>query len=180
MHQDFAKKLRPQKSTSIARSTQSKRPFSFITFFTGLITGVFLTFLATLLNQEPSSIDKVMPIAEPKKIVEEMQWGFYEMFPKSVVPIIEEYTENGVVKEFDNSTWEIQAGSFKDSLDADERRANLILIGLDPGIRKVRVAGQHWHRVVVGPFETQLERNRAQDKLAQADISHIPIKISPN
>ena len=180
MHQDFAKKQRPKKSNRSPRSTQDQRPFSLITFLTGVLTGGFLTFFAALLNQEPSPINEQKPIAEPKKIVEEMQWDFYEIFPKSVVPIVEEYTDTGRKKVLENSMWEIQVGSFKDPQDADERRATLILIGLNPVIRKVRVAGQQWHRVVVGPFESQLERNRAQDKLAQAEISSIPIKISPN
>ena len=50
-------------------------------------------------------------------------------------------------------------------------------MGLDVSIEEVKVAGDDWHRVMVGPFDSQLERNRAQNKLAQAEIPTISIKI---
>ena len=76
----------------------------------------------------------------------------------------------------------IQGGSYrlvlsKTPIDADERRATLILLGLDVGIQEVKVTGDTWHRVIAGPFDSKLQLNRAQDKLAQAEISSIPMKI---
>jgi cell division protein FtsN len=115
--------------------------------------------------------------AEPQASVEEMQWGFYDIFPRLVVPIVEEYTENGKKVIDDGSRWTLQAGSFKEAIDADQRRATLILMGLDVSIKEVKVAGANWQRIIVGPFDSQLERNRAQNKLAQAEIPTISIKI---
>ena len=182
MTQDFAKKHRPKKpgpdSPPIAAR---KRTFSVATFLTGFLAGAFITFLAALWYLKPAGnvreTDEGTPKAEPQAKIEEMQWDFYEIFPKSVVPIVEEYTKTGKKVIVDNSRWVLQAGSFKDPMDADERRATLILLGLNVGIREVKVTGDTWHRVIVGPFDSQLERNRAQDKLAQAEISSIPMKI---
>ena len=73
--------------------------------------------------------------------------------------------------------WVLQAGSFSDAKDADELRASLILMGLEASITRVEVAGKDWHRVIVGPLESDLDRNRAQDRLAQAQIKAIPIRL---
>ncbi len=182
MTQDFAKKHRSKKSAPGSPPVGVRGPtFSLATFLTGFLSGTFITFLAALWYLKPAgdmqSMDAGKPRAEPQAKVQEMQWDFFEIFPKSVVPIVEEYTKSGKKVIVDNSRWVLQAGSFKDPIDADERRATLILMGLDVSIREVKVTGDTWHRVVVGPFDAKLELNRAQDKLAQAEIPSIPMKI---
>ena len=106
-----------------------------------------------------------------------MQWDFYEIFPKTEVPVVEEYTESGDKIVVENFRWILQAGSFQDPNDADEQRASLILLGLDVQTQSVKVSGDKWYRVIVGPFDSELERNRAQDKLAQAEIPSMAAKI---
>ena len=187
MTQDFAKK-RPRKESSrdsAPRKTQG-RTFYLATFVTGFLGGAFITFLAALWYLKPAgdilvttggTLDRGTPKAESPAKAEEMHWTFYEIFPKSVVPVVQDYTNMGEKVVVDHSKWALQAGSFIDVLDADERRANLILLGLDASIRKVKVTGTTWHRVIVGPFDTQLARNRALDKLAQAEIPSLSMKI---
>lgn len=183
MTQDFAKKHRSKEPTpdSPPIAARVRTSFSLATFLTGFVSGAFITFLAALWYLKPAGdilpADGGKPRAEPQAKVEEMQWDFYEIFPKSVVPVVEEYTKSGQKIVVDNSRWVLQAGSFKDPIDADERRATLILLGLDVGIREVKLTGDTWHRVIVGPFDSKLELNRAQDKLAQAEVSSIPLKI---
>ena len=46
----------------------------------------------------------------------------------------------------------IQAGSFADKRDAETRRAELILLGMEPDIDKVRLPnGRTTYRVEIGP-----------------------------
>ena len=181
MTQDFAKKSRSKVSSRATPLSAGKRPFSLATFLTGLMAGAFITFLAALWYLKPAGSilanHQEKPKAETQAKAEEMEWDFYEIFPKLVVPIVQEYTENGKKAIIDRSRWILQAGSFQDSIDADQRRATLILMGLDASIQEVNVAGANWHRVIVGPLDSQLERNRAQNKLAQVEISTIYIKI---
>jgi cell division protein FtsN len=182
MTQDFAKK---NPSTESAHNSPlhaaRERTFSLATFVTGFLGGAFITFLTALGYMKPAedilATDQGKPTAEPQARVEEMQWHFYDIFPELVVPIVEKYTETGEKAVVDGSMWTLQAGSFKDSIDADQRRATLILMGLDVSIQKVEVAGANWYRIMVGPFDSQLKRNRAQNKLAQAEIAAISIKI---
>ena len=182
MTQDFAKKRPPKKSTRDSPPGAARaRTFSLATFVTGFLVGAFITFLIALFYLKPSggilASDGGKPTAEPQAEDDGMQWDFYEIFPKSVVPVVEEYTKTGAKVIVDNSRWILQAGSFQDSMDANQRRAALILMGLDVSIHEVNVAGANWHRVMVGPFDSQLERNRAQNKLAQVEIAAISIKI---
>ena len=182
MTQDFAKKRRSKESARNSLPPAAReRTFSLATFVTGFLGGAFITFLATLWYLKPAGDtlepDEWSPKAETQASVEEMEWGFYEIFPKLVVPIVQEYTENSKETRDDSLKWILQAGSFKDSIDADQRRATLILMGLDVSIQEVKVAGDSWHRIMVGPFDSQLERNRAHNKLAQAAIATISIKI---
>ena len=148
---------------------------------TGFTFGAFLTFLAMLWYFIPAGIEPgqalVKPVPEPNQAVEEMQWDFYEIFPKSVVPVVEEYNEAGEKVVLDNHAWVLQAGSFQNADDADQLRAELILMGLDAVTMEIEVKGVDWHRVIVGPFDEELERNRAQDTLAQSQIESIALKI---
>jgi cell division protein FtsN len=178
MTQDFAKKRPPKESTRDSPPSEARaRTFSLATFVTGFLIGTFITFLIVLYYLKPSegilTTDGGKPAAEPQANDDGMEWDFYEIFPKSVVPVVEEYTETGKKVIVDNSRWVLQAGSFKNAIDADERRATLILMGLDVSIQKVKVDGASRHRIIVGPFDSVLERSRAQDKLAQAEISSI-------
>ena len=185
MTQDFAKKRPSKESTRNSPSSATRvRSFSFATFFTGFLLGAFINFLIALYYQKPSEDILVTngekPKAEPQIKDDGMQWDFYEIFPKTVVPVVPvvgEYTKTGEKVTVDNSRWILQAGSFKTAIDADERRATLILMGLDVSIQEVKVEGASWHRIIVGPFDSLLERNRAQNKLAQAEITSIPMKI---
>ena len=153
-----------------------------IIFFAGFVLGIFICCLAWLwhLVPEPESMIKINegPVAQPKvEADDEMRYDFYEIFPKSVVPIVEEYgkTDDKVI--VDQFSWALQAGSFKSPTEANQMRAELILLGLNAKIVTAEVAEQKQHRVIVGPFDNELQRNRAQDKLAQAQITSLPIKV---
>lgn len=177
MTQDFAKQHRSQPAAPSA--TQRSR---LSVFLGGFVSGCFATFLLTLWLYLPSSPDPIKepspkPTTQTAETSDEIQWDFYEIFPKSVVPIVEEYNDDGEKVVVTPHAWVLQAGSFKDPSDADEQRASLILMGLDVTVSPTEVAGNTWHRVIVGPFETDLALNRAKDKLAQAQVKSLPLKI---
>ncbi len=177
MTQDFAKKPRSRNEAPPPAVNHSWR-----WFLGGFVSGAFVAFLCALWLLVPSasapdSAEVPKPDTAKDSVVEEMQWDFYEIFPTTEVPVVEEYTESGTKVAVENFRWILQAGSFKDPDDADERRATLILLGLDVQTQSVKVSGDTWYRVIVGPFDSTLERNRAQDKLAQAEIQSIPVKI---
>lgn len=155
-------------------------------FVTGFTSGLFLAFLIYLWKFVPGDpqADQIanLPKAEDLvsgKAVQEMQWDFYEIFPKSEVPVVEEYGPDGdkmVIEE--PSAWLLQAGSFREREDANRRRAELILLGLEVFVKEVEIDGKRRHRVLVGPLDTRLALNRAQDKLADAQVESIALRVS--
>ena len=172
MTQDFAKRH------SKVNGRNAYLP-GWVWFFTGLVAGIFVSFLVYLwkfVPPDPVTADiRELPKAEPNQVVEEMQYRFYDLFPNYEVPIVEEYNTEG--KRIESFSYLLQAGSFRNPNDADELRGQLIPLGLDVFLKEIKVDGTSWHRVMVGPFDTDLTLNRAQDKLAEAEIESIPLKV---
>jgi cell division protein FtsN len=73
----------------------------------------------------------------------------------------------------------LQTDSFQNHSDADRRRAELILMGMDTNIQTTTLAnGQTWHRVIVGPFIGKQALHKAQKQLAQLNINAAIRKIN--
>ncbi|MCG8313371.1 MAG: SPOR domain-containing protein [Pseudomonadales bacterium] len=72
----------------------------------------------------------------------------------------------------------IQTGSFQNIQDADRRRAQLLLLGLEVKTEKVEVRpGQIFHRVQVGPFSNSMALKKAKQTLDENDIEHIVLTL---
>ncbi len=182
MPQDFAKR---HNKSAPSRGARGKRPTSgWVWFGTGLITGLFSAFLIYLWQTTPSKPDLTHNADSPAtstsstpKPNEKMQWDFYEIFPKSEVPIVEEYGQDGEkVRTAEVQTYILQVGSFRSSADADKMRAELILLGLDVFIKVIEKDGQTWHRVLVGPINGTRELTRSRNVLAEASIEALTLR----
>lgn len=64
----------------------------------------------------------------------------------------------------------LQTGSFRRFEQADELKAQLAFMGLQARIEEVRVGGQEFHRVFVGPFTTEAQLRRTEEQLRNANI----------
>jgi len=72
----------------------------------------------------------------------------------------------------------LQAGSFSRSSDAERRRAELGLQGLNARIQPVELdSGATTHRVMVGPYSNVDNMHQAKEKLAQAGIDTLAIRV---
>ena len=68
----------------------------------------------------------------------------------------------------------IQVGSFKQLADAEALRAGLILDGHEAQTTEVTLADHaHWFRVLVGPFPTRRETQRAMTLLREQNITSL-------
>ena len=67
--------------------------------------------------------------------------------------------------------WHIQAASFRNKADADTLRARLLLENLPVTTSISQANGSQWHRVVLGPFDRQVDANRAMTRLREQGIS---------
>lgn len=67
----------------------------------------------------------------------------------------------------------LQAASFRQQKEANAMRAKLLLLDFPCSIELVEKDGETWHRVIVGPFERQVDLDRAMTRLREQNISAI-------
>ena len=71
----------------------------------------------------------------------------------------------------------LQAGSFKSFADADRRKAQLALIGIEAKIQKVSIDENTFHRVRIGPVYDAGSAKEMQRRLSQEDIEALVIRL---
>jgi len=85
-------------------------------------------------------------------------------------PVIEQSTKQQV--------FILQAGSFRRYADADQRKANLALLGIQSRIQKVVIKdNQVWHRVHVGPYGDVAQINEMRALLHSKKIDTLLMRI---
>ena len=71
----------------------------------------------------------------------------------------------------------LQAGSFSTHADADRRRAELALHGIESHIQRVKLNDRDYHRVYIGPTEDLDELNMLRSRLRAAQIDVFRIRL---
>lgn len=117
------------------------------------------------------------PVSEPPP----QRFDFYDMLPNFEVIIPERETdvstdtaEKAVVQP---GTYVLQAGSFTTYADADRRRAQLALQGIESTIQRVTIDDKTYHRVRIGPIDDLNRLNVLRTRLRQADIDVLRIRL---
>lgn len=119
------------------------------------------------------------PVAqEPKK----SRFDFYEMLPSFEVEVTEEEADASPGSPAPQAVVEpgvymLQAGSFSRYADADRRRAELALQGIESSIQKVTIDSKTFHRVRIGPIENLDELNVVRSRLRAAKIDVLRIRL---
>ena len=121
----------------------------------------------------------VEPEAAPEK---EKRFTFYDVLPNfemvipDKAPDIEADVQPQAVVE--PGVYVLQAGSFSTNEDADRRRAELGLQGIESHIQRVKVNDRNYHRVYIGPTEDLDELNMLRSRLRAAQIDVLRIRLS--
>ena len=103
---------------------------------------------------------------------EDPEFQFYEMLPESEVmtPDTEAYEPEPNMSEQDRE-YILQAGSFRTRQDAERQRAQVGFQGLRAQIQEVSIDKDNtWYRVMVGPYASRSEMNKAVDRLVSINI----------
>jgi cell division protein FtsN len=118
---------------------------------------------------------------EPAK-KEEKRFTFYDILPNFEVVTPEEEpataadtTPQAIVEP---GVYVLQAGSFSTHNDADRRRAELALHGIESHIQRVKVNDRNYHRVYIGPTDDLDELNMLRSRLRAAQIDVLRIRLS--
>jgi len=157
---------------------QGSTKLGFVTgVFVGLIsaTGAFL--LWPKVSAPEPYLEEVSQLGEEtsQRTNETIDWSFYDLFPKAEVATVGGYQQPMVMTADSTVIYYLQVGSFPTTSDADLRRAELLLLGLSPSVEKKQIDQTTWHRIMLGPFESQVELNRAQALLAANEFESMPL-----
>ncbi len=124
---------------------------------------------------------ETMPVPETDAEPEEPRFEFYELLPNMEVIVPEEEYEveadtapQAVVEP---GTYVLQAGSFTALGDAERRRAELGLQGIQSYIQRVTIEDKTYHRVRIGPIDDLDELNMLRSRLRAARIDVLRIRL---
>lgn len=107
----------------------------------------------------------------------ERRFTFYEMLLKSEVVVDDEETGSSEpVAVVEPGTYALQVGSFSTETDADRRRAELALQGIESNIQKASVSNRIYYRVRIGPTDDLDELNLLRSRLRAAKIDAMIVR----
>jgi len=170
------------------RRRQRNGPFSGWTgLVVGLLAGLGVGIGAYLLSREgeepapappppPASSRESEGPAEP-----ETRYDFYEMLPNFEVVVPEK--ERDVKRDAPSTevqkqgAYVLQVGSYKDFKEADRVRAQLALQGIESKVQRVSVDADTWHRVRVGPITDLRQLNNVRERLREAEMDVLVIRV---
>ncbi len=182
MTHDFAKKQQPKKkpSTSNKKAAPKSQVPGWVWLFTGIVTGLFISFLAHLagVTPEPAPEQLKAKVEEAKSEAKKSittKFDFYTLLPEREV-IVPTEEENIPAAQREKIIYILQAGSFKQAEDADRLRARLILMGLEARVEQVATGNGTWHRVQVGPFHERSSLSKARGILINEGIDTLLLK----
>ncbi len=202
----MAAKRKKRRSTS-TRSTRKRRPkpspdvSPVVAMLFGLAVGLSVAFAIYVKGRQPEPVATTAPPAslqssidpidhngenaeatEPAEESAEKRFTFYDILPNFEVvtpdkePDIARDAEPQAIVE--PGVYVLQAGSFSTNGDADRRRAELALHGIESHIQRVKVNDRNYHRVYIGPTEDLDELNLLRSRLRVAKIDVFRIRLS--
>ena len=140
---------------------------------------------ASLQDAINSNLDinsEAAPEPEPPVASKDKRFTFYDILPN-----VEILTDDSAARPAADTTpraveepgvYLLQAGSFSTHADADRRRAELALQGIESNIQRVKVNDRDYHRVYIGPTNDLDELNMLRSRLRNAKIDVLRIRVS--
>ena len=193
MGQDFAKRKQGKSTRKApARKTQAQRRSGegqsrgkgLRLYVAGVLTGVFLSFigyLGTLPDPAVSATETGTP-EQPEVVIQRPRFDFYTNLTQESIDEVQDQVEPAAdVRKPPTATelpepYLLQAGSFRQPDDAERRRAQLLLLGLEPVIEEISSSNGIWFRVYLGPFESRELMIRARGLTTNQNIETLLLK----
>lgn len=169
-----------RKSSRGASRQQSREPSGgrMNAYLAGVASGLFLAFLVYLASLPPQAgpQDGAAPEAAKRPRTPSPEFEFFEVLPSQEITVEVDPADLPKPRNADSKRYLLQAGSFRQADDADRRRGELLLLGLDPRVESTEGDTGRWFRVVIGPFESRSAMSRARSLTAQQDIDTLLIQ----
>lgn len=120
-------------------------------------------------EKKPETAEQVEP--------EEPRYDFYTILPQAetVVPDyeIKSRVREQLVGKTKSAKYVMQAGSFRESSEAERHKAKLALLGIEARVEKAKVGNVIWHRVKIGPYDSPSSVSTIKDLLQKNGIGVI-------
>lgn len=137
--------------------------------------------MSTSLAPEMQAAEELAAESAPVEDPPEERFTFYDMLPNFEVIIPEEEPDvsqdSKIEAVQEPGLYVLQAGSFTELADADRRRVELALQGIESRIQRVAIDDKTYHRVRIGPLTDLDELNRVRSQLRQANIDVLRIRL---
>ena len=195
----MAQRKRRRKSRASSRRKQQEYP-GWLWMLFGLALGLSVAFAvyvkdrrpaptvasapsqpASLQNTLENTREDEVAAAQPASEEAESRFTFYDMLPNFEVIIPEEEPDVTLDAEaravVEPGLYVLQAGSFTLHADADRRRAELALHGIESQIQRVMIDDKTYHRVRIGPTDDLDELNLLRSRLRAAQIDVLRIRL---
>lgn len=187
-----------RKRRRVSRARKSEYP-PFVWMLFGLAIGLSVAFAVYVKGKEPVAVsgndlpqpaslqnaiddnDETATAGEIEKKPVDKRFTFYDILPNFEVvtpdaaPEVEADFAPQAVQE--PGVYVLQAGSFSTVRDADRRRAELALHGIESHIQRVKVNDRNYHRVYIGPTDDLDELNMLRSRLRAAQIDVLRIRL---
>ena len=187
MTRDYAKKnkqgkRRPAKANTRKTSARpASGPSGWQWYSAGLVSGVilsFLVYLGTLSSGPAANPTSPQPGTQPSASEPpKPQFDFYTLLPERTMELDIEPAEATVTRSSKaTESFLLQAGAFKQRADAEARRAQLLMLNLDPRIEESNSDNGRWFRVYLGPYQSHSRLNKARKLTAGENIDTLLLK----
>ncbi len=188
-------KRRKRRSSRSTRSARKQEYPGWAWGVWGLAIGLSVAAAVWVSDRRPQPVDNTIPRVANNidnngetTVNEDVQaeskpsrFEFYDILPLFEVIIPEEDPEVAADREpkaVDTpGTYVLQAGSFTTLVDADRRRAQLALQGIESAIQRVTIDDKTYHRVRIGPIDDLDELNMIRSRLRAAKIDVLIIRL---
>jgi len=159
----------------MAEASKNEPTPGWVWLFTGAVLGAFIMFLIGLSEMRKYPEDPVVTatrasISETQTKTAVPKFDFYDMLRETKVTVPEaaapSIKEERVPVISSNMEYVVQVASFRNREDAEQVRAELILLNLEANVEGAKVRnGEIWYRVLVGPFESRSKVAKARSTL---------------
>ena len=171
------RKKAPARKKAAPAKTQHASPWRW--YGAGVASGLFLSFVLYMatLPAEPGA-EPATVAGEPKASSKpKPRFDFYTLLPEQKIEVDVDPAEVTQARTSANSeAYLLQAGSFRQREDADRRRAELLLLGLEPKVEETNGDNGQWFRVYVGPFASRSAMSKARSLTAAQNIDTLLLK----
>ena len=180
------KRKRPSKGSATRRSSPQKRGLTDTPLFngshvSGFVVGLLVGVIASLGivgGVNPSALPQAVKTATSDDEDDDRQPSFTFFTTLEDESFSVNTARESTPSESKYTQYVLQAGSFRASTDADRRRGELALLGLEAAVEEISTDTGSWHRVYIGPFESRSAMAKARSLTAQSDIDTLLLKRS--